>query len=83
LAQSAEIIGARIHGPVPQREFLCRLGIEQRAAALKARALRDRGDGIDQALSRLTAGGPDGMGELFKVLAITDPKLGSLPGFEA
>ena len=39
LAQSAEIIGARIHGPVSQREFLRRLGIEQRAATLKARAL--------------------------------------------
>jgi NADH dehydrogenase [ubiquinone] 1 alpha subcomplex assembly factor 7 len=83
LAQSAEIIGARVHGPVLQREFLGRLGIEQRAATLKARALRDRGDEIDQALSRLTASGPDGMGELFKVLAIADHKLGPLPGFEA
>ncbi len=83
LAQSAEIIGARIHGPVSQREFLRRLGIEQRAATLKARALGDKGDEIDLGLSRLIAGGPEGMGELFKVLAITDPKLGPLPGFEA
>ena len=83
LAQSAEIIGARIHGPVSQREFLVRLGIEQRAATLKARAPGDKGDEIDQALARLTAGGPDGMGDLFKVLAVTDPKLGALPGFEA
>ena len=83
LAQSAEIIGARIHGPVSQREFLVRLGIEQRAATLKARAPGDKGDEIDQALARLTAGGPDGMGDLFKVLAVTDPKLGPLPGFEA
>jgi NADH dehydrogenase [ubiquinone] 1 alpha subcomplex assembly factor 7 len=83
LAQSAEIIGARIHGPVSQREFLVRLGIEQRAATLKARALGDKGDEIDQALARLTAAGPDGMGDLFKVLAVTDPRLGPLPGFEA
>ena len=83
LAQSAEIIGARIHGPVSQREFLVRLGIEQRAATLKARALDDKGDEIDQALARLTAAGPDGMGDLFKVLAVTDPRLGPLPGFEA
>jgi SAM-dependent MidA family methyltransferase len=31
----------------------------------------------------LTATGPKGMGELFKVLAIADPKFGELPGFEA
>ena len=47
LAQGAESIGARVHGPVPQRDFLRRLGIEQRAAALKARVparqgVRDR-----------------------------------------
>ena len=82
LAESAEIIGARIHGPVSQRDFLRRLGLEKRAATLKARAPRDKGNEIDQALSRLTAVGPGGMGELFKVLAITDPKLGPLPGFE-
>ena len=35
---------------------------------------------IDAALARLTA--PDQMGELFKVLAIADPKLGPLPGFD-
>jgi SAM-dependent MidA family methyltransferase len=81
-AQSAEIIGARIHGPVSQRDFLQRLGIEQRAAALKARATREKGEEIDRALSRLTASGSDSMGELFKVLAITDPKLGPPPGFE-
>jgi NADH dehydrogenase [ubiquinone] 1 alpha subcomplex assembly factor 7 len=82
LAQSAEIIGARVHGPVSQRDFLQRLGIEQRALALKARAMRDKGHEIDQALFRLTASEPAGMGELFRVLAITDPKLGPLPGFE-
>ena len=37
---------------------------------------------IDSALVRLTAGGPKGMGEMFKVLAIADPKFGPLPGFE-
>ena len=82
LAQTAEITGARIHGPVSQRDFLRRLGVEKRAAALKARAQHDKGNEIEQALSRLTAVGPGGMGELFKVLAITDPKLGPLPGFE-
>ena len=36
---------------------------------------------IDAALARLTETGPRGMGELFKVVALTDPKLGALPGF--
>ena len=82
LALSAEIIGGRRYGPVSQREFLLRLGIEQRAAALKVRA-PDRAAEIDTALARLTETGPKGMGELFKVLAIADPKVGALPGFEA
>jgi len=83
LAQSAESIGGRIHGPILQREFLLRLGIEQRAATLKAIAPRDKALEIELAASRLTASGAQGMGELFKALAIADPKLGVLPGFES
>jgi NADH dehydrogenase [ubiquinone] 1 alpha subcomplex assembly factor 7 len=82
LAQSAESIGGRIHGPILQRDFLLRLGIYGRAATLKASATRDKALEIDLALSRLTASGAQGMGELFKALAIADPKLGALPGFE-
>jgi SAM-dependent MidA family methyltransferase len=82
LAQRADILGCRIHGPISQRDFLLRLGIDQRAAVLKASAARDKAHEIDQALARLTATGAKGMGELFKVLAIADPKLGGLPGFE-
>jgi len=82
LAQNADIIGARTHGPVAQRDFLRRLGIDKRAAALKARLSRDKAAEIDQAVARLTASGPKGMGELFKAFAIADPKLGPLPGFE-
>jgi NADH dehydrogenase [ubiquinone] 1 alpha subcomplex assembly factor 7 len=82
LANSAEIIGGRIHGPLSQRDFLLRLGIERRAAMLKAQALPEKVPEIDSALARLTAAGPKGMGQLFKVLAIADPKFGVLPGFE-
>ncbi len=82
LAQCAESMGARIHGPVRQRDFLLRLGIARRAAALKANATPDQAADIDAALARLTATGARGMGELFKVLAITAPQLGPLPGFE-
>jgi NADH dehydrogenase [ubiquinone] 1 alpha subcomplex assembly factor 7 len=82
LAQSAESIGARIHGPLAQREWLRRLGIDQRATALKSRLPYSKTVEVDQALSRLTAGGSRGMGEMCKAIAIADPKLESLPGFE-
>ncbi len=82
LAQLAESIGARVHGPIPQRDFLFNLGIHARAATLKAKASAEQAAAIDLALSRLITGGPRGMGELFKSLAIADPKLGPLPGFE-
>lgn len=81
LAVSAETIGARIHGPVSQRDFLRRLGIDKRAAALKTRVPAEKEAEIDIALARLTATGTGGMGELFKALAIADPRLGQLPGF--
>src|ERR1700691_3681355 len=38
VAQCAESMGARIHGPIRQRDLFLRLGIEERAAALKANA---------------------------------------------
>ena len=73
--------GAAPHGPLAQGDFLRRLGIEERAARLKANATPQQAADIDAALARLTA--PDQMGELFKVLAIADPKLGALPGFDS
>jgi SAM-dependent MidA family methyltransferase len=81
LARAAASQGAATHGPLGQGAFLRRLGIGQRAARLKANATPQQAAAIDAALARLTA--PDQMGELFKVLAIADPKLGPLPGFEA
>jgi NADH dehydrogenase [ubiquinone] 1 alpha subcomplex assembly factor 7 len=82
-AQCAESMGARIHGPVRQRDLFLRLGIEQRAAALKTSAPHDKAADIEIAFSRLIAGGARGMGEMFKAIAIADPDLGPLPGFEA
>jgi NADH dehydrogenase [ubiquinone] 1 alpha subcomplex assembly factor 7 len=82
LAERAESIGARVHGPVAQSDWLRRLGIDKRAEALKAHAPYGKALEIDQTLSRLTAGGARGMGELCKVIAIADPKLNPLPGFE-
>ena len=82
LAQCAESMGARIHGPIRQRDLFLRLGIERRAAALKASAPRDKAADIEIAYSRLMAEGARGMGELFKAIAIAAPALGPLPGFE-
>jgi NADH dehydrogenase [ubiquinone] 1 alpha subcomplex assembly factor 7 len=83
LAQSAESMGADIHGPIRQRDLFLRLGIEKRAAALKANAPRDKAAEIEIAFSRLIADGAHGMGELFKAIAIAAPELGPLPGFES
>jgi NADH dehydrogenase [ubiquinone] 1 alpha subcomplex assembly factor 7 len=82
LAQSAESMGARIHGPIRQRDLFLRLGIEKRAASLKANASQQQSADIEIALSRLIADGARGMGELFKAIAIAAPALGALPGFE-
>jgi NADH dehydrogenase [ubiquinone] 1 alpha subcomplex assembly factor 7 len=82
LAQCAESIGARIHGPIRQRDLFLRLGIEKRAAALKSAVSEEKAADIEIAFSRLIAGGARGMGELFKAIAIAAPKLGPLPAFE-
>jgi SAM-dependent MidA family methyltransferase len=81
LARAAEDVGARVHGPVSQGEFLRRLGIEQRAAALMAKAAPEVAADISGALKRLTEGGRGGMGAMFKVLAVSDPRLETLAGF--
>jgi SAM-dependent MidA family methyltransferase len=80
--QAAESLGARVHGPVEQGDFLIRLGIEARAQALMAAATPDRKVGIEAALLRLTGRGRTGMGRLFKVMALADPALGALPALE-
>jgi len=82
VAQCAETMGARIHGPIRQRDLFLRLGIEKRAAALKSAVSEQKAAEIEIALSRLIVGGARGMGELFKAIAIAAPKLGPLPGFE-
>jgi SAM-dependent MidA family methyltransferase len=81
LARAAEDLGARVHGPVPQGEFLKRLGIETRALTLMAKASHEVSEDISGALKRLIGGGRGGMGSMFKVLAVSEPNLTSLAGF--
>jgi SAM-dependent MidA family methyltransferase len=80
LVRAAEDIGARVHGPVPQGEFLRRLGIETRALGLMAKATHEVSEDISSALKRLIGGGRGGMGSMFKVLAVSEPNLTSLAG---
>jgi NADH dehydrogenase [ubiquinone] 1 alpha subcomplex assembly factor 7 len=82
LAEAAESMGASALGPVDQGEFLRRLGIESRAVALKNSAPPSKVMEIERALARLTGSGGRGMGQLFKAMGFSHPKLGPLPGFE-
>jgi SAM-dependent MidA family methyltransferase len=81
LARAAEGLGARVHGPVPQGEFLKRLGIETRAVTLMSKASAEVSEDISSAMKRLVGGGRGGMGSMFKVLAVSEPNLTSLAGF--
>jgi NADH dehydrogenase [ubiquinone] 1 alpha subcomplex assembly factor 7 len=90
LTRSALAAGADVQGPVTQGEFLMRLGIEQRATALKSKATLEQARAIDQAFERLVTAetfvGPGGakslgMGALFKVLAVVPRATAPLPGF--
>ena len=81
LARAAEDLGARVHGPATQGDFLKRLGIETRAVTLMAKATHEVSEAISAALKRLTDSGRGGMGSMFKVLAISEPNLTSLAGF--
>jgi len=83
LAKAAEAEGAARHGPVDQGDFLAAIGLFARAGRLKARADPAQSAAIDAAVSRLTDPGRSGMGSLFKVLAVSGPSLGPLPGFAA
>jgi NADH dehydrogenase [ubiquinone] 1 alpha subcomplex assembly factor 7 len=78
LSRAAEDVGARVHGPVTQGEFLKRIGVETRAAALMQKATPEVSADIAAALQRLTDTGPGGMGSMFKVLGISEPRLTSL-----
>jgi SAM-dependent MidA family methyltransferase len=76
LAAAAQLERAAVWGPVEQGEWLVRLGIDGRAAAL-ARAAPERADGIAADRVRLV----NGMGRLFKALAITAPGWPEPAGF--
>lgn len=91
LRRAGEASGARVYGPMTQADFLTRLGVVQRAEALRAGASPAQAASIDGELRRLTSTGEEpgaggamvpGMGALFKVLAIMPPDAPAPAGFE-
>lgn len=70
LAQIAQSRGSRWLGTLTQGDFLRALGIEARAEALSQHAPQHR-EALQAAKDRLIS--PEQMGELFKVMALTDP----------
>lgn len=79
LAAAARAAGAAAFGPLPQGLLLQRLGLMTRAAMLAQARPRLAGEILSGA-ERLVA--PEGMGRLFKALALCDSRLGPPPGFE-
>jgi SAM-dependent MidA family methyltransferase len=80
LAQAAWEENVLVHGLTTQGDFLETLGIGARADRLKQRATPAQAADIDSALARLIERGSKGMGELFKVLALTHDGLAAVPG---
>ncbi|CAK7206747.1 hypothetical protein SEUCBS139899_009553 [Sporothrix eucalyptigena] len=70
--------GVEVHGPVDQADFLLSMGIRERAQALAKTVDKDEGDeakksavaDIERSWQRLVDRGPNGMGKVYKVLAI-------------
>ncbi|WP_223880780.1 class I SAM-dependent methyltransferase [Roseococcus microcysteis] len=79
LAAAGRGAGASTHGPIPMGVFLQRLGLMARSAML-ARAAPAQAGAILAAAQRLVA--PEGMGRLFKALALAHPALPTPAGFE-
>lgn len=82
MAQAALRAGSATHGPVRQADFLLALGLAERAQALSAKATPEQATLIGAAFDRLIERGETGMGDLFKVLALSHPGLSPLPGFD-
>ncbi len=79
LKQQAEALGLKTHGPMPQGEFLLKLGLGQRREQLLAHARPEQTAAVASGTARLVD--PQQMGVLFKVLAVTSANLPPPPPF--
>lgn len=80
LSAASAAMGTRVHGPVPQGDFLLRLGLEMRAERLMKNASPEQARHIRSGCRRLTD--PAEMGQLFKVMAVVHCDLPPPAGFE-
>lgn len=71
--------GAKAWGPITQGHFLTALGIHERTNQLGRHASPQQALNLIAASRRLTA--PEGMGTLFKAIAISHPETQNLAGF--
>ncbi|KAH7038569.1 S-adenosyl-L-methionine-dependent methyltransferase [Macrophomina phaseolina] len=81
--------GVEVHGPVEQATWLETMGVRERARMLAKRAEKKASEGdaaaaefkkrIEKGVQRLVDRGPNGMGKLYKALAIV-PHFPSKPG---
>jgi SAM-dependent MidA family methyltransferase len=78
LSHKAFAAGLAADGPLPQAEFLSRLGIGERASRLMAANPR-RAGAIEAAVGRLLS--PTGMGQLYKAIAVRSRDLSPPVGF--
>jgi SAM-dependent MidA family methyltransferase len=79
LKREAGAAGLKAHGPMPQGEFLLKLGLGERRERLLRRATPAQAEAITSAAARLVD--PRQMGVLFKALALTSPGLAPTPPF--
>ncbi len=79
LKTRAEAVGLKVYGPLPQGEFLLKLGLGQRRERLLERTTSAQKAAIASAAARLVD--PQQMGVLFKVLALTSAGLVPPPPF--
>jgi NADH dehydrogenase [ubiquinone] 1 alpha subcomplex assembly factor 7 len=79
LKRSAEALGLKTYGPMPQGEFLLKLGLGLRRDQLLASATKAQEEAIISGAARLVD--PRKMGVLFKVLALTSAGLQAPPPF--
>ncbi len=79
LSDAAKTEDVNVHGPIPQGQFLMRLGAGARTTALCENAGEQQQKALISGLKRLAD--PAEMGELFKVLALTSKQIEKAGGF--
>ncbi|MEM9422293.1 MAG: SAM-dependent methyltransferase [Pseudomonadota bacterium] len=79
LSRAGREANARVDGPVQQGPFLDRLGLKPRLDAICAGASANVQAELTAGAERLAS--PEGMGELFKVMALSSASLPEPPGF--